>query len=122
MPSRVTDQTQWRHERPGLRWAREDSGDLIGNSGQRPSPARDRRARERGARRTVPARLAGGRPRHDITSEQNHLEDPPPGHVRKKLEPDVAQATIRAAVISFEWIAQGFTAQSFWTAPNRLAR
>jgi hypothetical protein len=26
---------------------------------------------------------------------------------------------IGAAVISFEWIVQGFTALSFWIAPNR---
>jgi hypothetical protein len=34
----------------------------------------------------------------------------------KNWSPDL----IGAAVISFEWIAQGFTAVSFWTAPWRL--
>jgi len=42
----------------------------------------------------------------------------PQGTSAKNWSPDL----IGAAVISFEWIAQGFTAVSFWTAPNRLAR
>ena len=41
-------------EHPGLRWARQDSVDLIGNSGQRPSPVRDRRGRELNGSATGP--------------------------------------------------------------------
>jgi hypothetical protein len=44
------------------------------------------------------------------------LEYPPPGQVRKKLE----SRTDGTSVISFEWIAQGFTAVCFWTATRRL--
>jgi hypothetical protein len=33
----------------------------------------------------------------------------------KNWRPDL----IGAAVLQFEWIAQGFTVVSFWTAPNR---
>ena len=36
MPLRVTDQTHWCPSTPGLRWARQDSIDLIGHGRQRP--------------------------------------------------------------------------------------
>ena len=35
MPLSVTDQTSCAHERPGLCWAGQESGDLIGTGGQR---------------------------------------------------------------------------------------
>jgi len=44
-----------------------------------------------------------------------HLEHPPQRHVRKKLE-----SYIRTNRLQLEWIAFGFTAQSFWIIPQRL--
>ena len=40
----------------------------------------------------------------------------PQGTSAKNWSPDL----IGAAVITFEWIAQGFTVVSFWTALRRL--
>ena len=101
MPLRVTDQTHWCLSPLGLRWARaprkglprgKDSVDLIGNSGQRPS-------------------LAAASGHNFRTKKIRSLR--PQGTSAKNWSPDL----IGAAVISFEWIAQGFTAVSFWTAP-----
>ena len=59
----------------------------------------------------------GGRPQGPITNQRkelkNNLATPPQPHVRKKLEPPVGSR------LRFEWIALGFTAQSFWTGTRR---
>jgi hypothetical protein len=54
MPSRVTDQTPWCLSTPGLRWAGEDSVDLIGSSGRRPSLVAGRRVREQNSSAFAP--------------------------------------------------------------------
>jgi hypothetical protein len=119
MPARVTDQTQWCLSTPGLRWAGEDSVDLIGNSGQRPSPACDRRGRELEGSATGPGSFSwlAAESRHNLG--MNRIWSlRPQGTSAKNWSPDL----IGAAVISFEWIAQGFTAVSFWTVPwSRIA-
>jgi hypothetical protein len=103
MPSRVTDPTQWCLSTAGLRWARnprkglprgKDSVDLIGSSGRRPSLAVLR---------------------HNLGMKKIWSLRPQ-GTSAKNWSPDL----IGAAVITFEWIAQGFTVVSFWTAPWRL--
>ena len=123
MPSRVTDQTHWCLSTAGLCWARQprkglprgvDSVDLMGNSGQRPAPVRDRRGREREGSATGPGSFswpAAASGHHFRTKKIRSLR--PQGTSAKNWSPDL----IGAAVISFEWIAQGFTAASFWTAP-----
>jgi hypothetical protein len=72
----------------------------------------DRRGRELNGSATAPGSFT-----LPTTSPRNEkiLEYPPLGHVRKKLE----SRSDGAAVISFEWIAQGFTAMSFWTVRRR---
>jgi hypothetical protein len=61
----------------------------------------------------------GGRPQGPITNQRkelnNNLATPPQPHVRKKLESRLA----RDNRLRFEWIALGFTAQSFWTGTRR---
>ena len=42
----------------------------------------------------------------------------PQGTSAKNWSPGLSREH-RAAVITFEWIAQGCTAKSFWTAPRR---
>ena len=46
---------------------------------------------------------------------KNNLEPPPQRHVRKKLEP----RPDRDSQPHLEWIAPGFTAESFWTVTWR---
>jgi hypothetical protein len=116
MPSRVTDPTQWCLSTAGLRWARQDSVDLIGNSGPRPSPVRDRRGRELEGSATGPGSFSwpAAASGHNLgTKKIRSLR--PQGTSAKNWSPDL----IGAAVISFEWIAQGFTAVSFWTVLRR---
>ena len=119
MPSRVTDQTPWCHSTPGLRWARSDSVDLIGSFGRRPSTVRDRRGRERDGSATGPGSFS--RPldglRHNFRTKKIWSLRPQ-GTSAKNWSPDL----IGTAVITFEWIAQGFTAVSFWTVLRRSAR
>ena len=85
-PRRVTDLIQWHFSAPGRRWAREDSGALIGTGRQRSQP---RAVRPPGARavaqRTPPARLA--RKRHLLWNEEKKWAHPPHPHIHKKLEP-----------------------------------
>ena len=116
MPSRVTDQTQWCLSTPGLRWARSDSMDLIGNSGRRPSPVRDRRGRERDGSATGPGSFSWPMDglRHNL-GMKTIWSLRPQGTSAKNWSPDL----IGAAVITFEWIAQGFTVVSFWTVLRR---
>jgi hypothetical protein len=117
MPSRVTDPTQWCLSTAGLRWARNDSVDLIGSSGWRPSPVRDRRGRERDGSATGPgsfSRPATASGHNFRTKKIWSLR--PRGTSAKNWSPDL----IGAVVITFEWIAQGFTVVSFWTALRRL--
>jgi hypothetical protein len=127
MPLRVADQTPWRHECHRLRWARpprkgfprgKDSADLIGNSGRRPSPARDRRGRERTGSMPGPGSFSWPPegPRHHL-GMKSIWSLRPRGTSAKNWSPDVQRWTIRAAVLQLEWIAQGLTALSFWTAP-----
>ena len=113
MPSRVTDQTQWCLSTPGLRWARQDFVDLIGSSGWRPSTVRDRRGRERDGSATGPGSFSwlAAASRHNLGTKKIWSLRPQ-GTSAKNWSPDL----IGAAVISFEWIAQGFTAVSFWVA------
>ena len=117
MPSRVTDQTPWCHSTPGLRWARSDSVDLIGSFGRRPSPVRDRRGRELDGSATGPGSFNWPMDglRHNLGMKKIWSLRPQ-GTSAKNWSPDL----IGAAVITFEWIAQGFTVVSFWTAPWRL--
>ena len=117
MPSRVTDQTHWCLSTPGLRWARNDSVDLIGNSGQRPTPVRDRRGRELEGSATGPGSFSWPMDglRHNFRTKKI-WSIRPRGTSAKNWSPGL----IGAAVITFEWIAQGFTVVSFWTAPWRL--
>ena len=117
MPSRVTDQTPWCLSTPGLRWARNDSVDLIGSFGRRPSPVRDRRGRELDGSATGPGSFSwlAAASRHNLGTKKIWSLRPQ-GTSAKNWSPDL----IGAAVISFEWIAQGFTVVSFWTAPWRL--
>jgi hypothetical protein len=91
--------------------------DLIGNSGRRPSLAVSRRGRERNGSAFAPGSFSW------LTAESRHnlgtkkiWNIRPRGTSAKNWSPDLIGAT----VISFEWIAQGFTAVSFWTAPWRL--
>ena len=126
MPLRVTDQIHWCLSTPGLRWAREprkglprgkDSADLIGSSRRRPTL---RGFRPPGAR----AGWLGNRPRlvylaNHITSERKDFGVSAPRACPQKTGAWSSAMNDRAAVIQFEWIAQGFTAVSFWTAPWR---
>ena len=114
MPLRVTDQTHWCHSTPGRRWARQDSGDLIGHARQRSlrRDHSDRRGREPNSSPSPPARLP--RHRHNRRTIYN-LATPPQTHVRKKLEP----RPDRGSRHRLEWIASGCTAQCFWTGPRR---
>jgi len=126
MPLRVTDQIHWCLSTPGLRWARQprkglprgkDSADLIGSSRQRPTL---RGFRPPGAR----AGWLGNRPRlvylaNDITSERKRFWSIRPQGTSAKnwsLEFSDERSGSRHQL---EWIAQGFTAVSFWTAPWR---
>jgi hypothetical protein len=116
MPARVTDQTPWCHSTPGLRWARNDSVDLIGSSGRRPSLAVGRRGRERNSSAIAPGLFSWLTPgsRHNLGTKRIWSLRPR-GTSAKNWSPDL----IGAAVITFEWIAQGFTAVSFWTVLRR---
>ena len=116
MPARVTDQTHWCHSTTGLRWARNDSVDLIGNSGWRPSTVRDRRGRERDGSATGPGSFSwlAAASRHHLGMKKIWSLRPR-GTSAKNWSPDL----IGAAVITFEWIAQGFTVVSFWTVLRR---
>ena len=93
--------------------------DLIGSSGWRPSLVVGRRGRELNGSAFAPGSFSWPTPGplHNLGMKK-HLEYPPPGHVRKKLE----SRSDGTAVISFEWIAQGFTAVCFWTVLRRSAR
>ena len=99
-----------------LRWAREDSVDLIGNSGQRPGLIVGRRGREPKGSANAPGSINRPASRHDITSERMIWSIRPQGTSAKNWSPD----WIGAAAVRFEWIAQGCTAKSFWAAPWRL--
>ena len=85
MPLRVTDQTQWGHSPAGRRWAREDSGDLIGRGRQRSNL---RGVRPPGARAFRLAAAPGSltSPTISLWNELTILAHPPHTHVRKKLE------------------------------------
>ena len=91
--------------------------DLIGSFGRRPSTVRDRRGRELDGSATGPGSFS--RPldglRHNFRTKKIWSLRPQ-GTSAKNWSPDL----IGAAVITFEWIAQGFTVVSFWTAPWRL--
>ena len=116
MPSRVTDQTPWCLSTAGLRWARNDSVDLIGSFGRRPAPVRDRRGREREGSATGPGSFSwlAAESRHNFRTKKIWSLRPQ-GTSAKNWSPDL----IGAAVITFEWIAQGFTVVSFWTVLRR---
>ena len=117
MPSRVTDQTHWCLSTPGLRWARNDSVDLIGSSGWRPSLVSDRRGRERNSSAIAPGWFNWLTPgsRHNLGMKKIWSLRPQ-GTSAKNWSPGLTGT----AVITFEWIAQGFTEESFWTALRRL--
>ena len=115
MPSRVTDQTHWCLSTPGLRWVRQprkglprgkDSVDLIGSFGRRPSPVRDRRGRELDGSATGPGSFSWPMDglRHNFRTKKI-WSIRPRGTSAKNWSPD----SIGAAVITFEWIAQGCT-------------
>ena len=91
--------------------------DLIGSSGWRPSTVRDRRGREREGSATGPGSFSWPMDglRHNFRTKKIWSLRPR-GTSAKNWSPDL----IGAAVITFEWIAQGFTVVSFWTAPWRL--
>jgi hypothetical protein len=114
MPLRVTDPTQWCPSTPGLRWARNNSVDLIGSSGWRPSLVVGRRGRERNSSAIAPGSFSGlaAASGHNLGTKKIWSLRPR-GTSAKNWSPGL----IGAAVITFEWIAQGFTAKSFWTAP-----
>jgi hypothetical protein len=114
MPLRVPDQTPWCLSTPGLRWARSDSVDLIGSGRQRPVPRgmRPPGCEQDGSRSPRLLYLA-----HHITSERKRFGASAPGARPQKTGARTSLEEHRAAVISFEWIAQGCTEKSFWTAP-----
>ncbi|MGB7546114.1 MAG: hypothetical protein WBM14_00060 [Terracidiphilus sp.] len=90
--------------------------DLIGSFGQRPFPVRDRRGRERDGSATGPGSFSwlAVALRHNLgTKKIWSLRSQ--GTSAKNWSPD----RIGAAVITFEWIAQGFTEESFWTVLRR---
>jgi hypothetical protein len=122
MPILEHKTTSMAHERRhGLRWAHErwhsarSPAHLNGACRQRLSKAA--RLRPPGARaggsQPPPARFISQTIHH---SERNNLEHPPQWHVRLILEP----RSDRGSRLSFEWIANGFTAICFWTVPRRL--
>ncbi len=117
MPARVTDPTPWCLSTAGLCWARQDSVDLIGNSGQRPSLAVGRRGRELNGSPIAPGSFSW-----PAAESQHNLGTKMIGRLRpqdksaKNWSPD----PIGAAVITFEWLVQGGTAKSFWVARWRL--
>jgi len=90
--------------------------DLIGSSGWRPSTVRDRRGRERDGSATGPGSFSwlAAESRHNFRTKKIWSLRPR-GTSAKNWSPGL----IGAAVITFEWIAQGFTAVSFWTALRR---
>lgn len=82
----------------------------------------DRRGRELDARRSAPARSISWRlPR---TSLRSFRSIRPNGKSAKNWSPDRPSPRLwpgrpdRGSRLHFEWIALGFTARSFWTAPN----
>lgn len=115
-------QTRLHARRPArapLRWARQESGVLIGTcaSGHwpreknkiagEPPPGRELRL----AARPGSFYLAA-----DITRIDEEFGAPPHWHVRKKLE---SRPLARDSRLHIEWIARGLTAVCFWTAPWR---
>jgi hypothetical protein len=118
MPRRVTDQTPWCLSTPGLCWAHPDSVDLIGNSGWRPSPVPGRRGRELNGSTNAPGSFnRPERHRHNLGTK-SIWSLRPQGTSAKNWSPGLTGA----AVLQLEWIAQGCTAKSFWTAWWRSAR
>lgn len=70
--------------------------------------------RSKNGGRAKPTGAAGGR--HNLGTNDN-LEHPPQCQVHVKTG---APTRIGAAAFRFEWIAAGFTAVCFWTAPSHL--
>jgi hypothetical protein len=109
---------------PGLRWARQPrnrQGRAIRGFDWELRLAAITRPRPPGARALGlgPAPGSFNRPagRHDIASERIMIWSlRPQGTSAKNWSPD----PLGAAVRQLEWIAQGFTAMSFWVAPNRM--
>jgi hypothetical protein len=86
MPLRVTDHTQWCASTAGRRWARQDSGALIGR--RSPAVATRGACDRRGRELWLAACPRLGYLARNITRERtNYLAPPPQTHVRKKLEP-----------------------------------
>ena len=109
MPRRVRRPIAMVFNTSALRWARQHSGgfewDLppSANGGRPPGPA----GAASWGLAARPQLVLSRRPRHHF---RMHLEHPPQRHVRKKLE-----SFIRTNRLQLEWIAFGFTAESFWT-------
>ena len=84
MPLRVTDQTHWCPSTAGLRWARQDSVDLIGHIASGLSRGVSER---RGASKKARSRPGSFYPAIITNKRKYTLATPPQPHGRKKLEP-----------------------------------
>jgi hypothetical protein len=119
MPLRAADQIHWCPSTPGLRWARQDSADLIGHGRQRPL-LRVIRPPGRELKSSLSSRLVLTRSHNPRTKRiKNNLAIPPQPHVRKKLEPDISQGMSRqpsSTRMDSGWV----NCQSFWTGTRRL--